>query len=330
VVLIDLAIYCHYFPHMDPDSVLSSRLSPRAHDIANGFLLRILSRFKMARSWLVQLAEWQRYYRREKKKYRELSGQVDDSPKSNSSDGIASSGLKDYAQFFERSHKQFGDISTDNNSQWSTKDKDLADTRLTHDEDSAERTLPASTSPVKHEIQGVPDDRSNQHPVVQSSFTAVNRNGVQTPPATHASAYGHQTNTPSYDSNPTSRFGAHTSPPSYPSYQYGNPLQHTIPTARTSFETGPNHNHISGTASVPIHTVYSDWQTARPHDLHAARMAMEIDGAQTFTNSWAGPAMISDNDQSYDWGGAMNFTNFPTNTASYYPSSAPNYSYPPQ
>jgi hypothetical protein len=57
---------------------------------------------------------------------------------------------------------------------------------------------------------------------------------------------------------------------------------------------------------------------------------MEIDGAQTFTNSWAGPAMISDNDQSYDWGGAMNFSNFPTNTASYYPSSAPNYSYPPQ
>ncbi|CAN9190334.1 unnamed protein product [Alternaria alternata] len=326
-------IYCHYFPHMDPDSVLSSRLSPRAHDIANGFLLRILRRFKMARSWLVQLAEWQRYYRREKKKYRELTGQIDDSPKSNSSDGIASGGLKDYAQFFEKSHKQFGDISNDNNSQWSNKDKDLADVRLTHDEDSAERVLPASTAPVKHEKQGMPDERSSQLPVLQNSFTAVNRNGVQTSPPTHAPTYTHQTNTPSYDSNTALRSGAHTSPPNYPSYQYGNPPQHTIPTARASFETGPNQDHLSGTASVPIHAVYSDWQTARPHELHAARMAMEIDGAQTFTNSWAGPAMISDNDQAYDWSTTMDFSNFQTvgGNANYYPNGAPNFSsYPPQ
>ena len=318
---------------MDPDSVLSSRLSPRAHDIANGFLLRILRRFKMARSWLVQLAEWQRYYRREKKKYRELTGQIDDSPKSNSSDGIASGGLKDYARFFEKSHKQFGDISNDNNSQWSNKDKDLADVRLTHDEDSAERILPASTAPVKHEKQGMPDERSSQLPVSQNSFTAVNRNGVQTSPPTHAPTYTHQTNTPSYDSKTALRSGAHTSPPNYPSYQYGNPPQHTIPTARASFETGPNQDHLSGTASVPIHAVYSDWQTARPHELHAARMAMEIDGAQTFTNSWAGPAMISDNDQAYDWSTTMDFSNFQTvgGNANYYPNGAPNFSsYPPQ
>jgi hypothetical protein len=62
-------------------------------------------------------------------------------------------------------------------------------------------------------------------------------------------------------------------------------------------------------------------------------MAMEIDGAQTFTNSWAGPAMISDNDQAYDWSTTMDFSNFQTvgGNANYYPNGAPNCSsYPPQ
>jgi hypothetical protein len=294
----------------------------------------------MARSWLIQLAEWQRYYRREKKKYRELSGQVDDSPKSNSSDGIASGGLKDYAQLFEKSHKQFGDISTDNNSQWSNKDKDLADTRLTHDEDSAERTLPSTTAPVKHEKQGVSNDRSPQQPIAQSSFTAVNRNGVQTPPATHPPTYGHQKNT-SYDSNPAIRFGAQTSPPSYPTYHYGgNPAPRTMATGRTAFDTNPNQaDHMSAgtTSSAPIHAVYPDWP-ARSHDLHTARIGMEIDGAQTFGNAWAADVMISDNNnQSYDWSATMDFANFShtnnSGNAAYYGpsgSGATGYSYPPQ
>ena len=138
-ILTMIAIYCHYFPNMDPDNVLSSRLEPRAHDIANSFLFRILKRFKMARSWLCELAEWQRYYRREKKKYRDCGGSVSDSPKSNNSDGVGGGGLKDYAQLFERMHKQFGK-TVDDYSNWSTRDIDLADTRLSHDDDSAEQT----------------------------------------------------------------------------------------------------------------------------------------------------------------------------------------------
>jgi hypothetical protein len=317
---------------MDPDGVLSSRLNPRAHDIANGFLLRILSRFKMARSWLSQLAEWQRYYRREKKKYRELSGQIDDSPKSNSSDGIASGGLKDYAQLFERTHKQFGDIANDNNSQWSNKDKDLADTRLTHDEDSAERTLPSTTAPVKHERLAVSDNRPGQHPAVQSSFTAVNRNGVQAPPVTHTPTYGHQTNTASYDPNPALRYEAHGSPTNYPAYTFSNPASHTISSGRTAYEAATNQDTLSGPASVPIHPVYQDWQTApRPPDAVAARMGMELDGAATFGNSWATGIIIGDSDQTYDWPGHVVYPNFQNSNPPYYQPGAPSYnSYPPQ
>jgi hypothetical protein len=315
---------------MDPDHVLSSRIDPRAHDIANGFLLRILSRFKMARSWLSQLAEWQRYYRREKKKYRELSGQIDDSPKSNSSDGTASGGLKDYAQLFERTHKQFGDISNDDNSQWSNKDKDLADTRLTHDEDSTERTLPANAAPIKHEMQGAPDDRSSQQPVVPNSFTAVNKNGVQTPPTTHVPTYTHQTHTPSYDSNSHMRLGQVTSPPSYPPYPYTNTPQHTMNTGRSTFENGSNQDHLPGSASVPIHAGYGNWPQARPlEETYAQKMIMVREGEATFnSNVWAEEVIMGNGgSQPNEWPA---WSNFPGNTPFNY-SGAPSYnSYPPQ
>ncbi|KAI4708276.1 hypothetical protein J4E89_006898 [Alternaria sp. Ai002NY15] len=319
-------IYCHYFPHMDPDDALSSRKDPRAHDIANGFLLRILSRFKMARSWLSQLAEWQRYYRRERKKYRELSGQIDDSPKSNSSDGVASGGLKDYAQLFERTHKQFGDIANanDNDGQWPDRDKDLADTRLPHDEDSAERTLPTSAASVKHELQGAPEEKSSN----QSGFTAVNHNGQQTPPApppvTQPSTYAHGGRTPSYDQTSHMRATALTSPQQpYPAYQYPN-SQHSL---RSPFQqSDPHQSPVPAPASVPIHGVYQAWPQARPQEIQEQKVNMEICGAATFPNGWAGDVMIGDSAQDFNNWGQYGFPTIPDNSG-YYQSG---YSYPPQ
>ncbi|KAI4646172.1 uncharacterized protein J4E79_010681 [Alternaria viburni] len=321
------SIYCHYFPHMDPDDALSSRKDPRAHDIANGFLLRILSRFKMARSWLSQLAEWQRYYRREKKKYRELSGQIDDSPKSNSSDGVASGGLKDYAQLFERTHKQFGDIANanDNDGQWPDRDKDLADTRLPHDEDSAERTLPTSAASVKHEMQGAPEEKSSN----QSGFTAVNHNGQQTPPApppvTQPSTYAHGGRTPSYDQNSHMRATVPVSPAHpYQPYPYPNTQQQPL---RSPFQqSDPRQSPVSATASVPIHSVYQPWPQARPQELQEQKVNMEICGAATFPNGWAGDVMIGDSAQDFNNWGQYGFPTIPDNSG-YYQSG---YSYPPQ
>ncbi|KAI4614864.1 hypothetical protein J4E80_006368 [Alternaria sp. BMP 0032] len=320
-------IYCHYFPHMDPDDALSSRKDPRAHDIANGFLLRILSRFKMARSWLSQLAEWQRYYRRERKKYRELSGQIDDSPKSNSSDGVASGGLKDYAQLFERTHKQFGDIANanDNDGQWPDRDKDLADTRLPHDEDSAERTLPTSAASVKHELQGVPEEKSSN----QSGFTAVNHNGQQTPPApppvTQPSTYAHGGRTPSYDQNSHMRATVQTSPAQQPYQPYPYPnSQHSL---RSPFQqSDPHQSPVSAPASVPIHGVYQPWPQARPQEIQEQKVNMEICGAATFPNGWAGDVMIGDSAQDFNNWGQYGFPTIPDNSG-YYQSG---YSYPPQ
>ena len=178
---------------MDPDNVLSSRLEPRAHDIANSFLFRILKRFKMARSWLCELAEWQRYYRREKKKYRDCGGSVSDSPKSNNSDGVGGGGLKDYAQLFERMHKQFGK-TVDDYSNWSTRDVDLADTRLSHDDDSAEQTSPHASTAVKPEKEGTFDDTPKQQDPVTTAFTPVNPNGIRTPPMTQTPTSNAPTN----------------------------------------------------------------------------------------------------------------------------------------
>ncbi|KAI4606597.1 hypothetical protein J4E83_009969 [Alternaria metachromatica] len=314
-------IYCHYFPHMDPDDALSSRKDPRAHDIANGFLLRILSRFKMARSWLSQLAEWQRYYRRERKKYRELSGQIDDSPKSNSSDGVASGGLKDYAQLFERTHKQFGDIANanDNDGQWPDRDKDLADTRLPHDEDSAERTLPTSAASVKHELQGAPEEKSSN----QSGFTAVNHNGQQTPPApppvTQPSTYAHGGRTPSYDQNSHMRATVQTP---YQPYPYPNAPQQQL---RSPFQqSDPHQSPVPATANVPIH--YTTWPQPRPQEIQEQKVNMEICGAATFPNGWAGDVMIGDSAQDFNNWGQYGFPTIPDNSG-YYQSG---YSYPPQ
>ena len=312
---------------MDPDDALSSRKDPRAHDIANGFLLRILSRFKMARSWLSQLAEWQRYYRREKKKYRELSGQIDDSPKSNSSDGVASGGLKDYAQLFERTHKQFGDIANanDNDGQWPDRDKDLADTRLTHDEDSAERTLPTSAASVKHELQSASEEKSSN----QSGFTAVNHNGQQTPPApppvTQPSTYAHGGRTPSYDQTSHMRPGVQTSPQHpYQPYPYANSQQQPL---RSPFQqSDPHQSPVPAPASVPIHGVYQAWPQARPQELQEQKVNMEICGAATFPNGWAGDVMIGDGAQDFNNWGQYGFPTIPDNSG-YYQSG---YSYPPQ
>ncbi|RAR11257.1 serine threonine kinase fungal-specific transcription factor [Stemphylium lycopersici] len=278
-------IYCHYFPNMDPDNMLSSRLEPRAHDIANSFLFRILTRFKMARSWLCELAEWQRYYRREKKRYRDCGGSVSDSPRSNNSDGAGGAGLKDYAQLFEKLHKEFGK-TVDDNTNWSTKDIDLADTRLSHDEDSAERTLPHLAA-VKNERDGGTDDRHNQQEPITTPFTPVNPNSGRTPPVTHTPTYGPQANPYAYHTESTPQHRPPPSPANIP-YAYTNSaLRPTnMPTGRSQFEA--SQTPYPPAASMALDTSYtSGWPLNGPvnlNNMNTMKQAIEAGGSHTFDN----------------------------------------------
>jgi len=301
---------------MDPDSVISSRLEPRAHDVANSFLLHILNRFKMARSWLCQLAEWQRYYREERKKYKKFGGNVDDSPKTNSSDGHGGGGLKDYTTFFEKMHKQFGNTTSDD-SHWATKDIDLADTRLPHDEDSAERTLPPIAAAIKHEKERAPDDTPNQHAVVLSSFTSVNQQALavnqqtlaETPPTYRSPVSSH---TP-YSGNPP-QYPIQRPPPQSP---YSNAYPVTMAAGRGSFDT-----QFQPPQSIPVETTYHPQGWMQPVEMRAARTAMEIDGSETITN-WMtfGPVMSATPNQ-YD-NLAWETINYEDNSnTSFYPSGA--------
>ncbi|KAF1837257.1 hypothetical protein BDW02DRAFT_519502 [Decorospora gaudefroyi] len=315
-------IYCYYFPNMDPNRVLSSRLEPRAHDVAFEFLIRIEPRFTMTRQWVKVLANWQRYYRDQRKKYKNVGGQVSDSPpKSSTGDG---GGLKDYVLLFEKEHKQFGDTTTDDdNNHWTDKDIDLADTRLPHDEDSAERTLPPVAAPVKRETEAKLDDRSGR-PSSGVAFTAVNHNApsraaeshtpsnAQVPPVyTPASNNGHP-----YHANSTSQYRTHASPTNVV-YQYSAP-----PHAQTNT---PNQNHFPSTVSCQGETAYQQsWQQPPlESSMHAARMAIEVDGAQTFQNSVVyDPIMRAERYENYAFSGwpmGTDFTNYISDNPSYYP-----------
>ncbi|KAL7771937.1 hypothetical protein CFE70_001890 [Pyrenophora teres f. teres 0-1] len=302
--------------NMDPDSVISSRLEPRAHDVANSFLLHILDRFKMARSWICQLAEWQRYYREERKKYKEFGGNVDDSPKTNSSDGHGSGGLKDYTTFFEKMHKQFGNTTSDD-SHWVTKEADLADTRLPHDEDSAERTLPPIAAAIKQEKERASDGRPNQHSVAPSNFTAVNQQPQPQPPV--VAAYGpHVSAHNSYNDNSNPQYSVQRPSPS----SYQNNYTVAMTPERNSF--GPQFQPPP--PSVPVNTTYQGQGWMQPVEMNAARTAMEHIGQETINNWNTFDPLMSATPGQYpnmSWD-AMNYDDN-SNTPFYAPGAASNY-----
>jgi hypothetical protein len=310
------ATYCYYFPKMDPEDALSSRSDPKAHDIANGLLVHYTSRFIMSRQWISYQAKWQRWYRAERKKYKDHGGvPVSDSPKSSSSDG-GTAGLRDYEEEFEKSHKQFGDMETLDFSNWANKDRDLADSRLPHDEDSAERTLPSVSAMVKHEKEVVSENRSDRHSL--GTFTPVNvvrhvagspSRDARTPSNSQPPIYeAHMTNRP-YPPESASQYQTHVSPTNV-SYQH-NPSQ-----PQTNMQT-----HFS--VAQPD-ARYANWHSTN----QAERMAIEVNGLQTFDNmSTFAPMMLAGDTNQFvmpNW--MMGYDNS-GNTAYYPPPTGPNNPY---
>lgn len=180
-------IYCHYFPNMDPARTLSSRRQPRAHDVAHKYLGTILERFPMAVSWVKQLASWQRYYRDTRARYKESGGKVGDSPQSSTSD-TSGGGLKDYLDFFEKTHKEFGNMNAKHDGQWTDREQDMADSGLPQEDNHTEHNAPSDTTRLKRETEEVPVSTPVQ---ASSGFTAVNP-----PKSTAADEHGMPTNMP--------------------------------------------------------------------------------------------------------------------------------------
>jgi hypothetical protein len=309
------ATYCQFFPRMDPDSVLSSHTEPRAHDIVRDLLDHFSDRFIMSRKWIYELSQWEGYYHEKKQEYKKHGGQVD-SPKSSSSDGDG--GLKDYPRF-EKIHKQFGDMNPGDSDfrNWPRKDVDVADTRLPHDDDSAERTLPPVSTVVKHEKKVVSENKSDRHSL--GAFTPLNSTRpvagspshvARTSPNSQPPIYEAHVNNRLYQPSSSSQYQTQASPPNVSYQQNTSQAQTNMPT------------HFSVTHPD---AQYQNWQSTD----QAQRVAIENIGYQTLGNfdTFTG-AMLADSGPS---GGMfwpmLNYDNG-NSTAYYPPPSGPNYQYP--
>jgi hypothetical protein len=323
---------------MDPDGLLTSNRKPKAHDVANEFLVSMLHRFKMAKFWILEIARWQIDYRDHKRSYKEVGGQVSDSPKSSTSDG--GGGLKDYSLLFEESHKQFGSLNTHEENHWTNKDIDLADSRLPQDNDSAERTLPPITT-LKQEKKEVSEDVSARSPSQSKSFTAINQNTdhvnqTRSPSGPQLPMYEPQVNNHSYHTNSTPQYRPQASPTTVP-FPYGaqSHPQNSMPVPLPGLQPNHNHGHFPVSASVETSAAYPHWGLVGQPGMQAARMEMEQTGAQTFQNELAfGIIMTGDMDNfnnggtPWDLGMRVPYDNNNNNMGNYYPpGSGQNYPY---
>ncbi|KAF1943257.1 hypothetical protein EJ02DRAFT_374124 [Clathrospora elynae] len=333
-------IYCAMFPNMDPDNTLSPRLKSNAHGIAHRFLKRASGRFVMVQRWITLLVRWKEHCRNEKAKYKELGGQVSDSPNSSSSE-LGGGGLKDYEEKFEQDHKQFGDMDTNDNSHWAEKDVDLANSRLPHDDDSSERTLPSISAPVKHEKPNVSNGLSARTPSVVTPFTSINSqanhaNGAIAPLGARLSHYEPQKNIHPFRTDSTSLYQPHASPTNGPHLYGTSHPQSNVSAPQVNLRSDQSHGHMTGTTPMQTEIVYP-WSQSLAPDPHASgRRYMEQMGAQGQQNTYIfDPLMRGDHDgfnNTSTWGTDFDVSAYDTNDhdPSFYPNFGQNYPYDQQ
>lgn len=273
---------------MDPDGALDTRPKPNAWDIANLFLGQMGRRFTMARDWQQKLKTVYKYYQDERAKYKKAGGDVGGSPQSSTSEG--GGGLKDYVQFFEKSHKEFG--LNDDNLQIDDKDVDMTDVKLQHDDESVDRTEGASTVELKSETGDSSEGVPAQTVPVSPGFTPVNARATalkpisvhdmnslpKTPPTPYGpqilnqhtpavSPYSFTSHTPSYISPTT-----HT-------YSYStHSTHHNMSATRNGTESSQVQMFPSGSGPIQAGTAYSSWPEAKA--------MIEHQGAQSIHNDF--------------------------------------------
>ncbi|KAI8936508.1 hypothetical protein NX059_006913 [Plenodomus lindquistii] len=233
-------IYCHYFPHMDPDQTLSSRTQPRAHDVAHDYLLAILKHFAMAKSWIMYLAAWQRFYRDTRVKYKSVGGDAGDSPLSSASDG---GGLKDYVEHFEQNHKQYGSMEP-NRDPWTERDQDIKDARTLHDDDYAELKTSPNAAPFKRENG---EARIITPVQISTGFTSVNSRPVTSPQSSDTNDQHKHANVPRPRLSVDQQFVQPV-----PNYSRAPPEYQHQPYYQPNLSEVPNNPHAYSGPSVPV------------------------------------------------------------------------------
>ncbi|CAO2650530.1 Nn.00g018220.m01.CDS01 [Neocucurbitaria sp. VM-36] len=286
------AIYCFFHPSMDPDGALDTRPKPNAWDIANVFLGQMARRFSMARDWQLKLKDIYKYYQEERAKYKKAGGDVGGSPQSSTSDG--GGGLKDYVQFFEKSHKEFG--LTDDNINIDDKDVDMTEIKIRYDTEAEDRTETASSVELKSEKRDSSEGMTAQTVPVSPAFTPVN---AKVPTLRSISAH-EMTSLPK---TPPSTYGPqllnqHTPAESSYSFASHNSSYMSPPTHGYSYSTAhSSHHNISGTRgnvdSTQVQmfpsgagTGFHNWPPQSLTEMVAAKRMIEETGTQSMHNDY--------------------------------------------
>jgi hypothetical protein len=182
------ALYCHFFPRMDPDRALYSRSQASAWELANDTIYDMGDRFPMAGQWSDNLARLRRYYYDCKARMKTLN----QSPDSISSEEQEGGGLKDYSTLnFESEQKELGSANDTNYNRQTNRD----DLKLSHDHESEDQS--EATSPVAHFKN---EDTRASTPA--SGFNAINASekrkstseAPSLPPQSHTWAYASSPN----------------------------------------------------------------------------------------------------------------------------------------
>ena len=162
-------MYCFHVPKMDPSRALDSRLEPNAWDITNQVLGSMRRKFKLVNGMSRNLATVAAIYTDRLREWRNSGG----TPTSTFSE--SDGGLNEYAEKFERAHKQFGSFEHDQEDLAYPTDKPYS--RLKYEEDLSD---PASAQSPVASFKTEPEEprRSTSS---HSAFTPVNPNNTATP-----------------------------------------------------------------------------------------------------------------------------------------------------
>jgi hypothetical protein len=283
--------------------------------------------------------------------YKSVGGVVGGSPQS--STGNDGSGLKDYAQLFETSHKSFGVLRDRDESEWDS-EVQVANSRLPHGDSSEERSDLTDAPPLKIESKGLSTNIAAEDVPVSSAFTAVNTPKtvqVKLDPAAHTRAVSHdqvpvyRTQISNNSQNVDSDLNSHDQPYSSPTGHYH---QNIAPYASlgVSAARSTQRTNSGQIQSPPIGDMGEDakFRSWPPIGVAAdeAKAQIEQNGAQGLTNHALFGGLVIGDPFSFDntFGYSMNvypsFTNnynatHPTQDATWYTTGygPNNYQYPP-
>ncbi|KAJ4407546.1 hypothetical protein N0V91_003815 [Didymella pomorum] len=231
------AMYCFHVPKMDPSRALDAKLEPNAWDITNQVLGNMRKKFKVVNGMSKDLATTASVYTDRLREWRNSGG----TPTSNFSD--SDGGLNEYAEKFERAHKQFGSFEHDQEDLAYPTDKPYS--RLKHEEDLSD---PASAQSPIASFKAEPED-ARRSTSSHSGFTSVNAGSA---------AISVQTPQPNNTMRPSQSAQPMYSPQAPQQPQASQPYS-----AQTlSYEQSPGYGYSSTTPTFPQTATHYGVQTA--------------------------------------------------------------------